>query len=76
MQAVPACSRPIRVITNGGELAGVSPAIMEELNQFLPPTWSHQNPIDIIGDASPERYAKSLEVAAKDPEEAMACWSC
>ncbi len=56
------------LITNGGELAGVSPAIMEELNQFLPPTWSHQNPIDIIGDASPERYAKSLEVAAKDPE--------
>jgi acetyltransferase len=39
---------------------------MTELNAFLPPTWSHGNPIDIIGDASPERYAKALEIAAKD----------
>lgn len=55
------------LITNGGELSEISPEIMNELNGFLPPTWSHNNPIDIIGDASPERYARALEVAAKDP---------
>ena len=32
-----------------------------------PPHWSHDNPIDILGDADPERYAKALEIAAKDP---------
>ena len=32
-----------------------------------PPHWSHNNPIDILGDAGPERYAKALEIAAKDP---------
>jgi acetyltransferase len=55
------------LISNEGELAEISPETMEELNKFLPATWSHNNPIDIIGDASPERYAKALEVAAKDP---------
>ena len=39
---------------------------MEELNGFLPGPWSHNNPIDIIGDAGPERYARALEVAARD----------
>jgi acetyltransferase len=54
------------LIMGGGELAELSPQTMEALNAVLPPTWSHNNPIDIIGDASPERYAKALEVAAKD----------
>src|SRR5512140_3687872 len=40
---------------------------MEELNKFLPPVWSHNNPIDVIGDAGPELYAKTLEVADRDP---------
>ncbi|HEU0367696.1 MAG TPA: GNAT family N-acetyltransferase, partial [Candidatus Acidoferrum sp.] len=34
---------------------------------FLPAHWSHANPIDILGDADPERYAKALEVAMADP---------
>jgi acetyltransferase len=55
------------LITGGGELAEIAPETMEALNAVCPPTWSHNNPIDIIGDASPERYAKSLEIAAKDP---------
>src|SRR5574339_299667 len=54
------------LITDGGELAPISPDIMEEFNSFLPASWSHNNPVDIIGDASPERYAKALETAAKD----------
>lgn len=54
------------LITGGGELSEISDATMEELNAFLPGPWSHNNPIDIIGDAAPERYAKALEVAARD----------
>ena len=55
------------LLTTGGELAEVSSETMDKLNEFLPSAWSHNNPIDIIGDADPERYAKSLEVAAQDP---------
>ena len=54
------------LITGGGELSEISDATMEELNAFLPGPWSHNNPIDIIGDAPPQRYAKALEVAARD----------
>ena len=39
---------------------------MAAFDEFLPPQWSHNNPVDILGDAEPERYAKSLEIAAND----------
>jgi acetyltransferase len=55
------------LIMGGGELADLTPETMEAYNAVLPSTWSHNNPVDIIGDASPERYAKALEIAAKDP---------
>lgn len=55
------------LITNGGELAGLSTESMAAFNSLLPPAWSHNNPVDILGDASPERYSKALEIAAKDP---------
>lgn len=55
------------LLTHGGELAEVSPQTIEKLNEILPFSWSHNNPIDIIGDADPQRYAKSLEIAAQDP---------
>jgi acetyltransferase len=51
----------------GGELAELSPETMAAYDSFLPPHWSHNNPIDILGDAEPQRYAKALEIAAKDP---------
>lgn len=54
------------LIRDGGELAPLSEQTIDELNKFLPSAWSHANPIDILGDATPETYAKSLEVAAKD----------
>lgn len=54
------------LITGGGQLAEISEATMKEFNDFLPPAWSRNNPIDILGDADPERYAKSLEIAAND----------
>ncbi len=55
------------LIMSGGELTEISPETMAQLNKFLPTVWSHNNPIDVIGDAGPDRYAKSLEVAAADP---------
>ena len=55
------------LITNGGELASLSTETMDAFNKLLPAAWSHNNPVDILGDASPERYSKALEIAAKDP---------
>jgi len=55
------------LITGGGELTELTDSTLEAYNAVLPSTWSHNNPVDIIGDASPERYAKALEIAAKDP---------
>jgi acetyltransferase len=54
------------LIANGGTLATLSPATEGLLNAFLPAAWSHANPIDILGDASPERYAKALRAAIAD----------
>lgn len=55
------------LILAGGELAQLSSQTVEALNGVLPPQWSHSNPIDVLGDAGPDRYAKALEVAARDP---------
>lgn len=56
------------LLSEGGKLAELSPATLEQLNQCLPPHWSHANPIDVLGDAGPERYAQAVEIAARDPE--------
>ena len=58
----------MRCSASGGELASLSDASMQALNELLPPHWSHGNPIDILGDADPERYSKALEIAVKDPD--------
>src|SRR5208283_2404892 len=52
------------ILTNAG---GPGVLAMEAFDAILPSQWSHNNPIDILGDANPERYAKSLQIAAKDP---------
>jgi acetyltransferase len=54
------------LIGGGGELTPLSEETKARFNEFLPPAWSHSNPVDILGDADPERYAKSLEVASED----------
>ena len=55
------------LIGGGGKLAELAPDTMAALDAVLPPTWSHGNPVDIIGDAPPERYAAALEVVTRDP---------
>ena len=54
------------LIECGGKLAELSGNTFEELNKLLPPHWSRGNPVDILGDASPEMYAKAVEIVARD----------
>lgn len=51
---------------NHAELAILEEKTLNELNQFLPAAWSHGNPVDILGDASAETYAKTIEVLSRD----------
>ncbi|WP_457681169.1 acetate--CoA ligase family protein [Thermovibrio sp.] len=50
--------------TFGLELASIEP-VKGELSAFLPPNWSKINPIDLIGDATSERYRKAFNALAK-----------
>ncbi len=71
----------LAIITNGGgpgvmatdraadlgvELAPLSAGTMKTLEKNLPAHWSHSNPIDILGDATDERYAMATEACLKD----------
>ncbi|MEO7134337.1 MAG: bifunctional acetate--CoA ligase family protein/GNAT family N-acetyltransferase [Vicinamibacterales bacterium] len=71
----------LMLMTNGGgagvmaadaaALAGVplcelSECVRDKLNAVLPPTWSHANPIDIIGDAPVRRYTETLQALLAD----------
>src|SRR5579883_209708 len=55
------------LINKGGELAELTRETIEALNQLLPPHWSHNNPVDVLGDASAERYRKAVEIVSHDP---------
>jgi len=69
------------IITNGGgagvmaadhasklnvSLPELSQKTIESLNKVLPKQWSHHNPVDIIGDATPERYHVALDICSKE----------
>lgn len=71
----------LAIVTNGGgpgvmatdraadlgvSMAELSAATIETLNQHLPANWSHGNPVDIIGDASAERYHHAVEACLQD----------
>jgi acetyltransferase len=56
------------LLSRGGKLAELAPATIDRLNEFLPAHWSHGNPVDILGDAAPERWDKAVQAAAADPE--------
>ena len=73
----------LSILTNGGGAgvlavdaladAGAAPAELSDqtraaLDAVLPPTWSKSNPIDIIGDAGPDRYRAALEILLRDPD--------
>jgi len=56
------------LLKNGGKLAPLSEGAIAKLNQQLPPFWSHCNPIDILGDADPNRYQQTIQTVAQNPE--------
>jgi acetyltransferase len=75
-------SERLVIITNGGgpgvmaadratdhdiELSSLSAETMAALDEVLPSVWSHGNPVDIIGDAPPDRYEQALDICLKDP---------
>jgi acetyltransferase len=53
-------------IDEGARIAELAPETIERLNGVLPRTWSHANPVDIIGDAPASRYAASIETVLDD----------
>ena len=75
-------SERIVIITNGGgpgvmaadratdrgiKLSSLSSETMAALDKVLPEVWSHNNPVDIIGDAPPERYQQAVDICLEDP---------
>jgi acetyltransferase len=48
------------------DMAKLGDDTLKELNEVLPATWSHGNPVDIIGDATPERYREAIDIVLKD----------
>ncbi|MDE2167075.1 MAG: bifunctional acetate--CoA ligase family protein/GNAT family N-acetyltransferase [Alphaproteobacteria bacterium] len=54
------------LVEAGGRLAELKAETIAALDRVLPHTWSHGNPIDIIGDASPERYREAVAIARRD----------
>ena len=56
------------LIDRDGKLAKLSRETMDALNEFLPASWSHNNPVDVLGDAPPERFAKAVDIVIKDRE--------
>ncbi len=47
--------------------ADLSAETMAALDQVLPDTWSHGNPVDVIGDAGPQRYRDAVSLCLEDP---------
>jgi acetyltransferase len=74
-------SRRLAVITNAGgpgimaadaaetvglQMVNISEATREKLKPALPPTAALGNPVDVIGDAEPDRYMAAFEVLQED----------
>lgn len=55
------------LVERGGVLADLQPDTLAALDRVLPSTWSHGNPVDIIGDAPSQRYADALKIVLADP---------
>jgi acetyltransferase len=55
------------LIAAGGKLAELAPETLRRLDALLPATWSRANPVDMVGDATAEDYAKTLGILFADP---------
>jgi acetyl coenzyme A synthetase (ADP forming)-like protein len=52
----------------GIELIEFPPALIADLDAVLPPDWSHENPIDIVGDSSAERFTRAFDVMTRNQD--------
>lgn len=57
-----------RLLAEQGRLATLSSGARHTLENILPATWSHGNPVDIIGDATEARYREVVDVVLQDRE--------
>ena len=65
------------LVDAGGRLADLSESTRKRLDEVLPETWSHANPVDIIGDAPPTRYTAAMEALLQDRgSDAIVVLSC
>ncbi|QDV70705.1 Succinyl-CoA ligase [ADP-forming] subunit alpha [Rosistilla carotiformis] len=55
------------LLQRNGKLAPLSDATIAALDAQLPAAWSRCNPVDVIGDASDQRYAATLQTVLRDP---------
>ncbi|MCG6860311.1 MAG: bifunctional acetate--CoA ligase family protein/GNAT family N-acetyltransferase [Chromatiaceae bacterium] len=73
----------VAIVTNGGgpgvlaadcavdrglSLPQFSSSTRQKLEAALPDEWSHGNPVDVIGDTTPERYQAAVEACLADPD--------
>ena len=61
------------LITEKGELTEIGPETIEAYNKILPATWSRNNPVDIIGDATRSGTPRRSRLPPRIPT-ATACW--
>jgi acetyltransferase len=54
------------LVGEGGEIARLSEENFRKLNEVLPAHWSRNNPVDVLGDAKPDRFAKAVEIVSSD----------
>lgn len=62
----PAALATDMLVTSGGQLAPLSPATLTELNRLLPSAWSHGNPVDVLGAADADLYARAIAIVLHD----------
>ncbi len=56
-----------QLILRSGQLAELAPETVLKLSKVLPRFWNQRNPVDINGDATPQRFAEALKIIGRDP---------
>ena len=53
---------------NGIEMVEFTKAVIQDLDTVLPPNWSRSNPIDMVGDSSADRFARTFDILIKNQD--------
>jgi len=52
----------------GIDLVDFSPVVLAELDAILPADWNRRNPIDMVGDASADRFSRTFDIMIKNQD--------